>query len=150
MENSRGLNNDLLIDTNVFLSFLNKEEDQPWEKSLLLINHIAAGTIHAFVTRFALYTIAIKVTHNSRPKQLERLYYFLDNIENSQGLTVYDTSTLDQQEIVKLMKTVPLDFDDALHYFVASQLKLTLVSFDRDFDKTDLARIEPVDVLSKL
>jgi predicted nucleic acid-binding protein len=30
---------------------------------------------------------------------------------------------------------------------VASQLGVTLVSFDRDFDKTDLVRVEPAAML---
>lgn len=41
---------------------------------------------------------------------------------------------------------IGLDFDDALHYYAAKKRKLIIVSYDKDFDKTDLARREPRDV----
>jgi predicted nucleic acid-binding protein len=40
-----------------------------------------------------------------------------------------------------------LDFDNALHYATAKKHNLTLVSFDHDFDRTDLARKTPADIL---
>jgi uncharacterized protein with PIN domain len=42
-----------------------------------------------------------------------------------------------------------LDFDDALHYATAKKHTFTLVSFDQDFDRTDLARTTPADILSR-
>ena len=42
-----------------------------------------------------------------------------------------------------------LDFDDALHYATAKKHNLTLVSFDHDFDRTDLARTTPSDILDR-
>lgn len=36
-----------------------------------------------------------------------------------------------------------LDFDDAYQYTVVKKHQLQLVSFDKDFDKTDLKRLEP-------
>ena len=42
-----------------------------------------------------------------------------------------------------------LDFDDALHYATAKKHNLTLVSFDQDFDRTDLPRKTPSDILSR-
>ena len=41
-----------------------------------------------------------------------------------------------------------LDFDDALHYATAKKHHFTLVSFDQDFDRTDLPRKTPADILS--
>ena len=40
-----------------------------------------------------------------------------------------------------------LDFDDAYQYVVAKTENLHLVSFDQDFDKTDLKRFEPLQAL---
>ncbi len=42
---------------------------------------------------------------------------------------------------------VGLDFDDGLHYYYAKKIGLKLISFDKDFDKTDIKRLEPRDVL---
>ncbi|NTV47430.1 MAG: PIN domain-containing protein [Chlorobiales bacterium] len=36
-----------------------------------------------------------------------------------------------------------LDYDDAYQYTLARKYGLDLVSFDRDFDKTDMKRIVP-------
>ena len=149
MEDNRRLENDLLIDTNIFLSFLNREESFPWQDSLELINAIARGDVHAFVTRFTLHTIAVKVAHRRKSTRLKELSAFLTRIHEAHGFTVYDTSTIEEKKIIDLMRTLPLDFDDALQYFVASELGLTLVSFDSDFDKTDLARVEPKDILAQ-
>jgi len=42
-----------------------------------------------------------------------------------------------------------LDFDDALHYATTKKHTFTLVSFDQDFDRTDLVRKTPADLLSQ-
>ena len=47
-----------------------------------------------------------------------------------------------------LATRVGLDFDDRLHYYYAEKNGLRIVSFDSDFDKTDIKRIEPSDVLT--
>lgn len=43
-----------------------------------------------------------------------------------------------------------LDFDDAYQYTIARQLGLGIVSFDAHFDRTDLGRITPADVLAEI
>ena len=40
-----------------------------------------------------------------------------------------------------------LDFDDAYQYAVAEHYRLSLVSFDRDFDRTKNKRVEPKDLV---
>ena len=40
-----------------------------------------------------------------------------------------------------------LDFDDAYQYAVAAKYELKLISFDTDFDRTKMQRLEPIDVL---
>jgi len=50
-------------------------------------------------------------------------------------------------DIYKTLKDISekynLDFDDSYQYLIAKTNNLTLISFDKDFDKTDLKRIEP-------
>ena len=49
--------------------------------------------------------------------------------------------------------TPPLDFDDAIHYSAAKTgvfFESTIVSFDTDFDATDIIRLEPKDILTTL
>ena len=40
-----------------------------------------------------------------------------------------------------------LDFDDAYHYAAAEKHNLIIVSFDRDFDRTERGRQIPAEVL---
>lgn len=40
-----------------------------------------------------------------------------------------------------------LDFDDAYQYAVAEKHNLTLVSFDKDFDRTERGRKTPAEIL---
>ena len=66
----------------------------------------------------------------------------------AQGLTVYQTSPTEEQQIVALTKKINLNFDDALQYYVARTLGAVLVSFDKDFDRTDMKRVEPAVAVS--
>ncbi len=40
-----------------------------------------------------------------------------------------------------------LDFDDAYQYQAAEKYQMQLISFDRDFDRTDKGRKEPSEVM---
>lgn len=46
------------------------------------------------------------------------------------------------------MQSQQLDFDDAYQYVIAKRDHLTLVSFDADFDRSDLERKTPAQVLA--
>jgi len=41
------------------------------------------------------------------------------------------------------MRAFNLDVDDGIQYYVAKTRSLKLISFDKDFDKTDIERIDP-------
>ena len=51
------------------------------------------------------------------------------------------------ERLEQVATTFSLDFDDAYQYVVAEKFGLTLVSFDTDFDRTDLKRIIPAGIL---
>ena len=53
----------------------------------------------------------------------------------------------DMDDVVNVAQRFNLDFDDAYQYAVAEKYILTLVSYDRDFDDTDLGRTTPAKVL---
>src|SRR2546429_195803 len=74
---------------------------------------------------------------------LKNVKEFLDNVIQTQGLQIHQTEAIEEKDISALTRTLQLDFDDTLQYFVAKKLGAQLVSFDHDFDSTDLQRIEP-------
>jgi predicted nucleic acid-binding protein len=69
------------------------------------------------------------------------------------GLTIYESSPAEDLAALTFTKKAAaqfqLDFDDALHYATAKKHNLALVTFDRDFDRTDLTRAAPADILSR-
>jgi predicted nucleic acid-binding protein len=56
-------------------------------------------------------------------------------------------SAIDLKRVLSVRKSFHLDFDDAYQYVAAERNGLVLVSFDADFDKTDMRRKTPADIL---
>ena len=52
----------------------------------------------------------------------------------------------DTDGVINAIKRFKLDFDDAYHYAATGKYSLTLVSFDTDFDQTDLERKTPAEI----
>lgn len=49
----------------------------------------------------------------------------------------------DMLDLIDAVKRYNFDFDDAYQYTTAKKYALKLVSFDSDFDGTDVGRIQP-------
>ena len=78
------------------------------------------------------------------PKALK---IFLKSINRFKGLSIYSTTLDDELAVIDEMKS-GLDFDDALQYYVAKNLCLKIVSFDRHFDGLEgLIRLKPSDII---
>jgi len=52
--------------------------------------------------------------------------------------------------LIRIVHQFKLDFDDAYQYLAAELNDLTIVSFDKDFDKTELGRKTPSQILKQL
>lgn len=114
------------------------------EECEVLLTNVEKGEIQAFITSFTLHSIEVVL---SSAGKVSALVSFIESIRGFKGLTVYPTDLEEEYEISKLSKKIKLDFDDSLHYYVAKKLSLDLVSFDKHFDKTDLKRKEPKDII---
>ena len=78
----------------------------------------------------------------------ESILIFLRNIQNSLGISVYNTSIDDEIATAMIMDKINLDFDDALQYYIAKKLGAeAIISYDKHFDKTDIPRNEPREFL---
>jgi len=132
-----------LIDTNIFLELLLDQKRA--EECEQLLEKIAKGDIEAVITSFTVHVVEA-ILNDSK-----LVLTFLRNIENSLGLSIYDTTIDDQIAIAMLMNEKKLDFDDCLQYYVAKKLGAeAIVSFDKHFNKLDIPRKEPREVLSKI
>ena len=139
---------ELLIDANVMLEFLLGRQRQ--EESLSLLKLTSTGSVTAWMMSYAVHSIEYMLY---REGDLTALRNFLELLQSSAGLTVYDSSPSEDLAALDFTKkadaSFQLDFDDALHYATAKKHNFTLVSFDQDFDRTDLPRKTPADILSQ-
>jgi predicted nucleic acid-binding protein len=138
----------LLIDANVFLEFLLDRPRQ--DECVALLQLTSEGRATAFVMSYAVHSIEYMLY---REGNLTALRTFLELLQSSVGLTMYDSSPAEDLAALAFTKKAEaafqLDFDDALHYATAKKHSLALVTFDHDFDRTDLPRTAPADILSR-
>ena len=135
-----------LIDTNIFLELLlNQEKAADVIKFFSLIEK---GVYVGFYTIFTLHSLLIILTTQKKWKSLLNFLTYLASYPTFQLLTA--SSPSEEKQIVKICKTQLLDFDDATQYYFTKKINAALVSFDKHFDKTDLKRKKPKEILEKL
>jgi predicted nucleic acid-binding protein len=122
-----------LLDTNIWLEVLLNQEKSG--EVIELFRKYNGNDIA--ISDFSLHSIGVIL---ARLKEIETFNIFLEDLINS-GVKVISLKT---EEIIKKYN---LDFDDAYQYLIAKQNNLILVSFDKDFDKTDILRKIPRDLV---
>lgn len=133
-----------LIDANIFLEYLMDQKRA--DEALKFLNAVVKGDLQVYVSRFCLYSIEIILLREKKAEDLEK---FLEILAHAKGIKLISTSVADDREILQSMKKTRLDLDDAINYYICKSLNLKIVSFDSDFDKTDIKRLEPKDVKSR-
>jgi predicted nucleic acid-binding protein len=139
-----------LIDTNIWLERL-LDQDRSAEVQRLLA---ALPSRHLALSHFSLHSISIVLGRYRRP---DALMQFIDDLfitGNVHLVTVPPESCCVNVEsfglIVDAMTSHHLDFDDAYQYVATRLISGELVSFDADFDRSDLQRLTPATVLARL
>ncbi|WP_243671278.1 PIN domain-containing protein [Vulcanisaeta sp. JCM 16161] len=111
-----------------------------WRECCEFLNKVKAGHIKAYVPRFTIHGISAIL---GKPDLVAR---FLSEVMTWRDLAIIDLPLEEEIVAAELAAKVNLDFDDCLHYYYAKRMGLKIVSFDRDFDKTGIERLEPKDV----
>jgi predicted nucleic acid-binding protein len=124
-----------LVDTNIFLSARLLQGN--WKASQQFFKTTPASDIALSI--FSYNSIGIILSHRQR---LHLFEHFSDDLLQS-GAQCLSLNFIDAQDLIMNIQQWHLDFDDAYQYTVAKKHQLQLVSFDKDFDKTDLKRLEP-------
>lgn len=130
----------LLIDTNIFIEMLlNQERAQECRKFLdsVSMSH------DVVLTEFTLYSIGIILEGRKQHEQWKR---FLSECRSASFILV-SSSFSHEEEMIAYVTMFGIDIDDAHQYEAAKRLGADLVSFDADFDQTDLQRTQPKDYL---
>jgi uncharacterized protein len=129
-----------LLDTNIWLEVLLGQE-RAAEASKLLTS-VPTNALH--ITDFALHSIGVILT---RLKRLATLRDFLADVGGANPVQVVRLDLSEVRCLPAISHKFGLDFDDAYQYAAARASGLQLVSFDTDFDRTDLPRKTPAELL---
>ncbi len=129
-----------LIDTNVWLELL-LEREKAGDVRRFLQEKDAS---ELFITEFSLYSIGVILFRLKNEFIFED--FLSDTIEDS-GVSRIILTGNDLKRAIEIRQGFHLDFDDAYQYTSAEKYNLTIVSFDRDFDNTELGRKTPLEVL---
>jgi uncharacterized protein len=92
---------------------------------------------------FSLHSIGVLLFRRHRFDVYNSIIHDLDVA----GVRLVSLYAKDMSALANVAIRFNLDFDDAYQYETAKRFNLTLVSFDHDFDRTDLKRVTPEEVL---
>lgn len=129
----------VLLDTNIFLEII-LDQDRASEAKTLLAE---TGAHEFFMSDFSLHSIGLLLF---RRNSHEVFRQFTSDVMVAAGTQVVGLPTEEMDAMVCAAQQYTLDFDDAYQYAVAQKHKLTIVSFDGDFDRTDVQRRTPAQI----
>lgn len=132
-----------LLDTNIILEFLLDQEKADGVGQFL--RNIPLETVH--LSEFALYSMGIILLHRGKADTFSQT---IDDLLLSGGIRLVRLGLWDMPDLVQVAQEFDLDFDDAYQYVVAEKYDLTVVSFDKDFDRTERGRRTPSEILQEL
>lgn len=139
----------LVLDTNIFLRVAVRENEAQYQESLALFQQIKQYRVHTFVPLLVLTEIEWTLrSYYQYPKQLI--------LERLQGILALDSISIvnnsDHTKALKLFSRHNVKFIDCLIASIpqAQNKKWKIVSYDRDFDKLGVTRIEPKEALKLL
>lgn len=131
----------MLIDTNIFLEWL--LDQQRADECIALLEKVRVGEVKAFVTDFALHSIAVILGRAGKRDELPGL---MNSLASFEGMFVICASLEEYPAIAQYSMDTGLDFDDAYHAYFAQHRDIPVISFDRHFDAF-VERKTPQDVL---
>lgn len=132
-----------LVDTNIWLE---RMLDQ--ERAAEVAEFLTRVPAHQlYLTDFSLHSIGV-ILH--RLKQPRVFTQFVQDVL-VEGFVHLLTVGPDQMgSLGEVAEKFSLDFDDAYQYVVASRYDLMIVTFDGDFDRTELGCRSPIEIIHML
>ena len=124
-----------LLDSNVWLENLLEQERA--EEVKVLLERTLPNAL--YITEFSLGSIGVILIRQGLSSVLAR---FLDSLIEGE-VNIIRLSPQDLKQVITACQDFNLDFDDGYQYVAARTHGLTLVTFDRNFTRTDIERISP-------
>lgn len=128
-----------LLDTNIFLEYILSRSRVDEVRDFFRRADLAA--LH--ISDFSLHTIGVLYLREHKSREF---IMFADKDIIASGIRVISLPPENFTKITGAADRFHLDFDDAYQYAVAEQYGLSIVSFDKDFDRTEKGRMEPQDL----
>jgi uncharacterized protein len=122
-----------LLDTNIWLERLLGQE---------LLDQLSPSDM--CMTDFSLHSIGVIC---NRLKQRAVFVQFVNDVLIDSGVALVSIPSDKLKTVVETMDSFNLDFDDAYQYIAAELEKATIVSFDKDFNRTEKGCLTPIQVL---
>ena len=131
-----------LLDTNIWLERLLDQSNA--ESVGGFLNKIPAEQL--YISDFSFHSVCVILTRLGRSQLLTD---FIEDVVVPGDLQVLAIPPEQTLQVLEAIDKFNLDFDDGYQYMIAQQNELTIVTFDRDFDKTDLGRMTPAEILAQ-
>lgn len=137
-----------LIDTNVFLRVFVKEDEYMFQASRGVLDLIVKGVIAAYTNTIVLTEIQFVLTTVYRHQRI-KIKEALEAVLSVPNIKIIDDT--DARLAIATYGKTNIKFTDCL--LASSKLiqegKAAIVSYDRDFDKLGIRRVEPSEVIKK-
>ncbi|MDQ1355263.1 MAG: uncharacterized protein QG657_5573 [Acidobacteriota bacterium] len=128
-----------LVDTNIWLErLLGQDKSEVVGKFLDYV-----PTADLAISDFALHSIGVIL---SRLNRRDAFLEFIKDLFINGSVSIVRLEAEDMPDVVSVIEKFKIDFDDAYQYSAAQKYNFTVVSFDKDFDKTPLGRKTPKDI----
>jgi hypothetical protein len=128
-----------LLDTNIFLEYILRRSRVDEVRDFFHRADLTA--LH--ISDFSLHTIGVIYLREHKSKEF---LTFVNEDLVASGIRVISLEPDNFSKITGAADRFHLDFDDAYQYAVAEHYGLSIVSFDKDFDRTDRKRVVPADI----
>lgn len=136
-----GEHNNYLIDTNIWLERLLDQEKSETVRGFL--NVVPSTELN--ISDFSLHSVSVIL---SRFKKLDVLDSFISDLFINAQIKQLSLLPLDFIDVIANIEEYNLDFDDAYQLTVAQKYKLTIVTFDKDFNPKGIDNKSPEEVLN--
>lgn len=128
------------MDSNILLELLLEREKAAEVKRFL--TDTQPDQLH--LSEFTLNSLGVFLL---REKKSDVFLRFIDEVLEETGVQVLNLVARDMRTLVNNTRQFNLDFDDSYQYTLAEKYNLTLLSFDKDFDRTERGRKTPAEIL---
>jgi len=130
----------LLLDTNIFLEIILDQERASEAKRLLL----RTDQHDFYLSDYSLHSIGLLLFRRNQHKMFQE---FVKDVILDGGVRILSLASNEIGEVAQAAQKFNLDFDDAYQYTLATTTNADLVSFDKDFSRTDLGCKVPSDIV---